>query len=61
MLIFNVDYTTDSIANALAIIDTHQVKPPKAISEKEIVLHFLNHFKAFGIESSKTLRYLMQP
>jgi hypothetical protein len=30
---------TDSIANALAIIDTHQVKPPKAISEKEIVLH----------------------
>jgi hypothetical protein len=31
-IIQNVDYTTDSIANALAIIDTYHVLSPKALS-----------------------------
>jgi hypothetical protein len=45
MLILYVDYTTDSIAKALAIIDTHQVQATQSdFGKGNSAALFLNHF-----------------
>jgi hypothetical protein len=47
--IINVDYTTDGIANSFSDNRYPSRAPPKAISEKEIVLHIFESFKPIDL------------